>query len=282
MSTIILKNKNKEVFLIPDWTMEHAGFIKNKEGKNVGHTDIKNSTGSTFNPSVDAMTLFRQIINGDNVEHINAVYQANFTTPVGWSALNTNAKKITGVILKQEAPEGSKIVSTVLAPAYENLKFGEPQTQTSIFSAIAPITNELQFLPDDVKNDSKVLEAMEKGNLRTFVSIFPGPIIFNNQDLPKVSQFQKGIAFEVHPENNMYIKINASNEAIYEFIKKYNQKSLTENQAFNLEEDKKNILQLSQTIFLEKANTTEKRANYLDALNREIKLEEKLNNNFKV
>jgi hypothetical protein len=255
MNTIIVENKNKEVFLIPDWTMEHAGFIKNKEGKNIGHTDLKNSTGSIFNNTItNPMDLFNFIIDNENVEQVGNVYQAQYPQFVGWSALDTSGnKKITGIVLKQEAPFGSKVASTVLALAYENEFFGNDISQTHTLSAIAPQTNNIDFLPDDVKNNEKILQAMKEGKLRTFVSIFPGPIIINHQSLPKTSEFDKNIAFQVHPENSMYIKINANPEIIHNFIEAYNKESLKNNKEVNITEDKNTIIQkINKLIFHEK------------------------------
>lgn len=263
MSTIILENKNHEIFLIPDWTMEHAGFVKNQEGNNVGHTDIKNSTGSIFNSSMalKPLDLFNTIINDPQVENMGNVYQTQYSESVGWSALDTNTTKtITGVVLKQEAPLGSKIASTVLAPAYENKDFGSATTQTNILSAIAPKTEKIDFLPEDVKDNQTVLQAMKEGKLRTFVSIFPGPILVNHQSLPKTSEFDKNITFEVHPENSMYIKINMTADNIYEFIKTYNEESLLANQEVNIIEDKKNIIQKINQLSLH-----EKREHFLNS-----------------
>lgn len=268
MSTIILENNKGEIFLVPNWTMEHAGFIKNQEGKNVGHTDIKNSTGSTFNQSVVAMDLFNQIIHGKDVQNVENVYQTECSIPVGWSALNTNSEKvITGVVLKQEAPQGSKIASTVLAPAYENIDFGNLTTQTKTLSAIAPKTDNIEFLPDDVKTNEKVLAAMKEGKLRTFVSIFPGPIIINNKSLPKVSEFDTGISFQVYPENNMYIKVNFEPNSILNYIQKYNEKSLFENKPVDIKNDKIKILKDIQELFFH-----EKRENYLSTFEKNEKI----------
>lgn len=234
MATIILKNNKNDIFLIPDWTQEHIGLNNAVSG----HTDIKKSSGSVFNSSVDKLALFEKIIKNPKTTSIGNLLQLNNSEPVGWSSLVDNSSgnlQPQGIILKQESPKGSKVASTIVAMAYTNPDFGNPDTQTNVFSAIAPPTTQIDYLPDDVKNNTEVLKAMEQGKLKTFISIFPGNILINGTPVPKASEMNNSTLFCVHPDNSQFIP--CPKQDIEAFVSSYNEKSLSENKPSDLTAD---------------------------------------------
>jgi hypothetical protein len=183
-ATLKLHAPNGSLFLLPSWTLAHIGVA----GDGPGHTSLTQASGSVFDPKAQVEALLRRVVESGAAKAIGVGFELDTGSPVGWSSLTDNtdrAIKPTCFVLKQEAPAGSKVASTILALAFVDPQFGQPATQTSKVSAIAPPTSDAAFLPDDVANDAEVLSAMAQGKLHTIVSVFPGPFQINGVPIPR-------------------------------------------------------------------------------------------------
>jgi hypothetical protein len=231
--TLKIAGDDGALFLLPHWTMEHAGMT----GSGAGHTDIKNASGSVFSASADPMALLLRMTQGKVARPVGVGFELDAGEPIGWCSMTDNTAGLiapTGFILKQEAPAESNIASTILALAFADPDFGEQGTLTSIVSAIAPPTTDASFLPTDVAHDPDVLSAMNAGSLRTIVSIFPGPFQIQGKPIPRASQMGSDILFRIHPDNANFIPCLAPASEMTRFVHEFNLVAMSENKPSDL------------------------------------------------
>lgn len=231
MTTQIIQLDNGEVILLPDWQLSHIGITRDETGKRKGHTDFENATGSVFSKEflgplnneedehraiktlidslVDALTAPKTLRSGNLI-------QAELTRLVGYDAL-TKSDACNGVITKSEYDPSLKASRAVLVPSIVSTKENIEQMATDTLSIIARATTDAQFLPDDVKENALVVQALESNTLKTIVSMFPGKSIWalsnddgekTFKDVPPASKMSEdGFKFYTSPSNGNFIRL---------------------------------------------------------------------------
>lgn len=238
-----------DLYLLPDWTLEHAGFKASSQA--TGHVSITATSGSVFNRTVTPAGLIQAVLDPQRAQWAGVMIQATLDDPVGWSALTLDSSgATTGVLMKQEARAGSNVPCTVIAPAIASPSFGDRASQTRTCSMIAPFTTDLTQMDDDVRTDPRVVDALNRGRLRTIVSLFPGPAIVHGAPLPRISELQAGtpLAFRTRPDNVLYVPLALTPAGLAELVVRWNAQAMSNPVPVNVERDRAAITTMASTL----------------------------------
>lgn len=253
--TQVLTAPDGEVFLLPGWTLEHAGFAPAAQAS--GHVDPTATSGSVFVPGLDPGALVQAMLNSPVTQRAGVMLQTEAEAPIGWSALIVTPHEVsppawTGVILKQEAAPGSQVPTTVIAPAVANPAFGDTASQTRTYAMIAPPTTDGAFLDEDVRDDPCVQAALMNGRLRTIVSLFPGPAIVGHAPIPRVSGWTAGdgLGFQSRPDNALYLPLDLPADAIGGLVERWNAQAMRTLAPVDVARDRAAIVALAGSVVL--------------------------------
>lgn len=258
--TTLFTASDGEVFLLPGWTLEHAGFVPTEQAS--GHVDPKATSGSVFRPGLDPHTLVQALLDSPRTQRSGVMLQTDADAPIGWSALlvhdGATAAAWTGVILKQEAPPGGQVPTTVIAPALACPTFGDEASQTRTYAMIAPPTTDATLVDKDVRDDPRVRRALADGRLRIIVSLFPGPAIVHGAPVPRVSDWTADtqLGFCSLPDNALYVPLDVPASMIGALVERWNTLAMRSLPAVDVARDRDAILALAGTMRLEPRSTT--------------------------
>ena len=194
-STDKITTKNDEIILVSDWVKNH---IKEHNQFGTGSVFIEGITDEDINSFVNMVIENNELGEGGAFEIEVPKIGFDLVKPYDEAMSYDNNKESTTI-----KKEGNNEIEVPLIKTSETADKFLTDRLTLIIRKSNP-----NFLPDDVKEDTELLDKISQGKVYSLLTAFPG-----NPNIPKASEWNGRFAVIV-PKKESKINLNKDNETM--------------------------------------------------------------------